>query len=285
MSGQRHNGEGSIYQTATGYRAYVWVTTPQGLRRRKYVSGKNRDDVHERWLRLHQAAARGPVAQRVPSVEAYLLRWLVEVIEPTLARHTFIAYETCVRLYIIPGLGSRRLDRLTVSDVRQWVNRMRSRCQCCAQGKDVARKVPRCCAAGQCCNQAASESTIHQAWRVLRAALASAERDELVSRNVASLVRMPVPRTKAADVWSVGEARQFLESAKADEDPLYVAYTLLLLLGLRRGETLGLAWEDVDLVQQEATVRWQLQRVGGTFTRSRVKTRSSDAILPLPEPA
>ena len=72
---------------------------------------------------------------------------------------------------------------------------------------------------------------------MLRAALASAERDELVSRNVASLVRMPVPRTKAAEVWSVGEARQFLESAKAEEDPLYVAYTLLLLLGLRRGET------------------------------------------------
>lgn len=43
---------------------------------------------------------------------------------------------------------------------------------------------------------------------------------------------------------------------------MYAAYMLLLVLGLRRGEVLGLAWENVDLEQGEAYIAWQLQRVG-----------------------
>jgi integrase len=56
--------------------------------------------------------------------------------------------------------------------------------------------------------------------------------------------------------------RQFLESARAENDPLYGAYVLLLVLGLRREEVLELAWEDVDIENQEACIAWQLQRVG-----------------------
>jgi hypothetical protein len=38
------------------------------------------------------------------------------------------------------------------------------------------------------------------------------------------------------------EARQFLESAKRDQDPLYAAYVLILVMGLRKGEVIGLPW-------------------------------------------
>ena len=39
---QRANGEGSIFPYRNGYPAYVWVTTPDGRRRRKWVYGKTR---------------------------------------------------------------------------------------------------------------------------------------------------------------------------------------------------------------------------------------------------
>jgi hypothetical protein len=45
-----------------------------------------------------------------------------------------------------------------------------------------------------------------------------------------------------------GGAQRFLESSQRNADPLYAAYVLSLVLGLRRGEVPGLAWEDVDLV-------------------------------------
>jgi integrase len=187
------------------------------------------------------------------------------------------------RLYIVPYLGRRKLEKLSVRDVQVWVNEMKVRCQCCAQGKDAGREMPRCCAVGVCCREVASEWTVHQAWMVLRGALSEAMREELVIRNVAALVRVPVPRSRRPVVWSVDEARRFLEAARGDEDPLYAGYVLMLVLGLRRGELLGLAWADVDLSKREVQIMWQLQRIRGELMRRRTKTARSDAPLPLPD--
>ncbi len=281
---RRLNGEGSFYRTKSGgYRAYVWVTLPDGRRRRKYVYGQTREEVQATWTALQEKARRGPVVPKSPTVQSYMTSWLDNVVRPGLAPSTTQAYEMCLRLYIAPLIGTRRLDRLTVSDVQGWVNKLRRTCQCCSQGKDARRAHPECCAMGKCCGQLPSDSTVHQAWRVLRAALSSAQRDELVHRNVASLVRMPMPRSPRAKIWTAAEAARFLQSASTDHDPMYAAYVLLLVLGLRRGEVLGIAWDDVDLEKGQARIAWQLQRVGHELRRTRTKTRSSEAVLPLPD--
>jgi Phage integrase, N-terminal SAM-like domain len=153
----RHNGEGSIFPYAYGYRAYVWITTPEGRRQRKYVQGRTREEAYEKWKALQRPAERGPVSPRTPTLTAYMGDWLQTVVRPNLAPTTVKNYEMFTRLYIEPDLGRRRLDKLTVRDVQGWVNDLRNRCQCCAQGKDAARATPRCCAKGKCCRQIAKE--------------------------------------------------------------------------------------------------------------------------------
>jgi hypothetical protein len=146
---QRANGEGSIFPYRNGYAAYVWVTTPDGKRRRKWVYGKTRQDVHGKWLKLHDSAGRGPVPTISPTLAEYMAYWLHEVVvPPDYAPLTCATYETLTRLYVLPGLGSKRLDKLTLRDVRSWLNKLRDTCQCCAQGKDARRseKQRRCCA-------------------------------------------------------------------------------------------------------------------------------------------
>jgi integrase len=106
--------------------------------------------------------------------------------------------------------------------------------------------------------------------------------EELISRNAASVVRMPTPRKRKRSFWSVEEARAFLESARNDRDPVYAAYVLVLVLGLRRGEALGLTWEDVNLDAAEIAVTWQLQRSRGQLHHRETKTPGSEATLPLP---
>lgn len=96
---------------------------------------KSRQAVHDRWLKLVAAARRGPVAPSVPSLRQYLDRWLRETVRPNLAPSTVANYEFFSDAYINPSLGSKRLDRLTVRDVQLWMNDLRERCQCCAQGK------------------------------------------------------------------------------------------------------------------------------------------------------
>ena len=279
----RANREGSIYPYRNGYAAYAWVTTPAGRRQRKYVYGQTREVVHGKWLDLHRQAGRGPVATRIPTLDAYLTYWLTEIVRPNLAPATASSYEMFARLYISPGLGDRRLDKLSVRDVQTWLGRLRDRCQCCAQGKDLGRPQARCCAKGACCHQVASPRTLRDAWATLRIALSNAVREELLERNVAALVRVPKARSHKPKPWSVEEARRFLESARQDNDPLYAGYVLILVLGLRRGEALGLGWNEVDIDAGELRVAWQLQRVAGQLLRRETKTEASEAPLPLPE--
>ncbi|GGM82099.1 site-specific integrase [Thermopolyspora flexuosa] len=284
--GRRANGEGSIFPYRNGWAGYVWVTTPEGKKTRKWVYGQSREEAHSKWIKLHAQATRGPIASKVPTLGAYLDYWVRDVVEPNLAPSTVANYEMFARLYIKPDLGRKRLDRLSVRDVQSWCTRLRKTCQCCAQGKDARRHESdrKCCAVGSCCRQLPSDRTVRDAWAVLRAALNNAVREELIARNVAALIRVPKPRRRKIKPWTVDEARRFLESARTRRDPLYAAYVLILVLGLRRGEVLGLRWEDVDLDNAEISIGWQLQRVRGRLYHRETKTESSDAVLPLVEP-
>jgi integrase len=282
----RANGEGSIFPYRSGYAAYVWVTKPNGSRARKYVYGKTREVVHEKWLKLHQRAAQGPVATRTPTVEEYVGYWLREIVEPNLSPGTYVTYEVVARHYLIPGLGSKRLDRLQTRDVQTWINMVRRTCQCCAQGKDAQRPETkrRCCALGNCCQSRPSVTTVVHIRRVLRTVLSQAVVDGHVARNAAQHVKLPAERGQnRRRAWSSDEARQFLESARTEGDPFYPAYVLILVLGLRKGEVLGLSWNEIDLDVPELRIQWQLQRIGKQIMRREAKTEASEATLPLPD--
>jgi integrase len=248
----------------------VWVTTPDGKRRRKWVYGQSRETVHDKWVKLHAAARRGPVATSSPALAEYLAYWLREVIvQPDYAPLTCSTYETMTRLYIIP-----------------WVNQLRVTCQCYAQGKDARRdeKHRRCCAKtpAESCQQFASERTVRDAWTILCSALTNAVTEELIPKNVAALLHVAKPRKRKVKPWTADEARRFLESARRDRDPLYAAYVLILVLGLRKGEVIGLPWSAVNLDQAELDISWRLQRVRGQLLHRATKTEASDATLPLP---
>ena len=287
----RANREGSIFPYRNGYAAYIWVTTPSGDRARKWVYGKTREIVHEKWIKLQAKAEAAPVPTRTPTLAQYIARWLDETVAPNLEPATYAYYEAMARLYIIPALGAKRIDRIQTRDVQAWLNKLAKVCQCCAQGKDAARpeSQQRCCARGACCRNYPSRRTVQAARNVLRTALNHARTsDELVSRNVASYVKVPTPpkRRRRGSVWTVEEASRFLASARDDNGPLYAAYVLILINALRKGEVLGLTWSSFDPDGGEVEIGWQLQRVGNQLIhKKRVKTEDSDAddTLPLPD--
>jgi len=60
-------------------------------------------------------------------------------------------------------------------------------------------------------------------------------------------------------------------------------YHLLLALGLRRGETLGLSWEDVDWEAGSIHVRRQVQQINGkVIVSAYTKTDAGRRTLPVP---
>jgi integrase len=114
---------------------------------------------------------------------------------------------------------------------------------------------------------------------VLSAALTRAVREELLVRNVARLIELPEWKRGTIRPWAADEARQFLAAAKPD--PLYAAFVVLIFYGLRRGEALGLRWDDIDFYAGTIRVRQQLQRIRGELILAPVKTRAGQRDLPL----
>lgn len=283
----RANSEGSIYPYRNGYAAYAWVTLPNGRRARKYVYGKTREIVHAKWLDLLRRAREGPVSTSSPTLAAYLKYWLREVVTPNLRPKTTETYSMHVRLYITPGLGQKRLDKITVRDVRLWLNHLAETCQCCTQGKDARRPQDkrRCCARQpkECCSDTLGKRTLYDARNTLRTVLNTAIAEELIMKNTAAKVKLPSTRRRRVKPWSVEEARRFLVTAQEAGDPLYMAYVLILVLGLRRGEVLGLTWDAVNIHGGELTVQHGLQRINGQLVHGETKTAYSEAVLPLPE--
>jgi integrase len=115
---------------------------------------------------------------------------------------------------------------------------------------------------------------------VLRNALESAVREEIIPRNVAKLVQVSTPRYKVNRGLTAQQAKATM--AAAADHRLSALYVLALYLGLRRGELLGLRWQDVDLEEGKLEVVNNLQRVGGALRLVPPKTQDSARTVPLP---
>ena len=91
------------------------------------------------WVQLKAKAAKMPIPTSTPTVAEYLAYWLEEVIKPNREDNTYSHYELMSRLHIIPGIGKKRIDKLTVRETQAWLNKLPGNCQCCAQEKDAKR--------------------------------------------------------------------------------------------------------------------------------------------------
>jgi integrase len=286
MAKKRANGEGSIYHYKDIFSAYVWVETPDGHRKRKYVYGPTREECHNNWIKAAAEAQKGPVATKTPTVDSFIDSWLKETVKPTKAPLTYVFYEMNTRLFIRPYLGKKTLAKVIVKVAREWINGLVNVCQCCAQEKDAKRKTPKCCAIGQCCESWTTQRNLEAAHVTLSAMLTQAVNEELIGKNVASLIDVPKARNRQVKrkvvPWSSHEAQDFLLHAQEKDDALYAAWILAVVMAMRRGEFLGVTWDVLDLDAGQLRSRDQLQRVGAELLHRETKTEGSDDFLPLP---
>ena len=230
----RVNGDGSISRRGRGrWVGRFYALAGAGTRKRVTVYGKTRQQAADNMRSAQERNSQGiPVPDRSWKLSDWLDYWLENVVAANRRPATYDLYEATVRLYLKPSLGSASLTRLSATRVQVFLNSQ------LAAGQSVRR--------------------VQIMRTVLSSALTRAMREELVMRNVARLAELPGWERQPITPWSADEARAFL--AAAADDPLYPAFLLLLLYGLRRGEVLGLRWVDVDQKNNEIHIRQQIHR-------------------------
>ncbi|MGW6842858.1 tyrosine-type recombinase/integrase [Streptomyces sp. NPDC054958] len=273
--------EGTIYQRKDSrWEAAGYVLAADGSRKRVRVYGTTRKEAADKLAGKIADSNRGlPVATADSTVGVYLAYRLNSVAVQRLRENTHTRYATCIRLYLKPGLGTKKLARLTAKDVRTFLDQLRAACQCCAHGLDATQR--RCCAIGECCGKRLYPLTVTYVHSVLKSAIEHAVRENELPRNVARNVKTTTPRPRRFAPLTATEARQFLRAAETDR--LHALYELALRTGLRKGELLGLHWEDLDLSGGAASVRHSLQRTRTSgLTALPTKTHASEPRIALP---
>lgn len=148
--------------------------------------------------------------------------------------------ESTFRLYILPVLGGRRLDRISIGDVQDYVDG-RLRATHCSKKKPFA------------------PATIKLEKHALSALFKNAVKRNLVAGNPCKGVDLPVFCNVVERYLSVQEEELLLA---ASCHGLRVFIRMGLLTGMRKGELLGLQWGMVDLHRR-------MIRLPGSQTKSR----------------
>ena len=117
----------------------------------------------------------------------------------------------------------------------------------------------------------------------MRVALNTALADDLIARNVAVGLKLPVPPRPQINVWSATELRTFLIAAA--DDALYPIYHFIAMTGSRRGEAVGLRWADVDLPARRVSIRQQIINTGRSWSSgNQRRARVPDRLRSIPGP-
>lgn len=225
-----------------------------GNGQRKSVFGKTKDEARRKLAEVAVEHDKGlPVHDDALRLKTWLAEWLETVVDADNRPRTVEGYRIVVERHLVPELGNVRLTALTPSHVRRLLK--------AKTGEGLA---PR---------------TVRNIHAVLRRALEVARRDELVSRNVAALVSAPSAERPKLRMFDEDQSRAFLRAIEGHKLEGY--FTVLLALGLRRGEGCALKWADCDFETQEIHVRQNLQRVGGKLRLGPTKTHRSARPLPM----
>jgi integrase len=264
---RRGQGEDSIYWDASKNRYIGAVSlgfSPAGTRIRKKVVGRTKTEVRDKLKKLHKQVESGLRPRRRYTAGDALDDWLAVGVDGLSAR-TVTLYRDTIAKALREELSTVRLTDLTAGDVQGALAALAARL---------------------------SSRTVQIAHNVLVRAIRQAERDDLVARNVAALVKPPKGHGagRPSKSLTLEQAVALMAAARGTRLEAYV--TLSLLTGLRTEEVRALRWDHVVAwvagqwepvseagfdCEQLAVFVWRADRAGGD-----TKTPESRRTLALP---
>lgn len=249
-------GGGSISKRKDGrWCGRYTVVLPNGQHKVRSVYGKTQSEAREKLAQCIARRDRGEITMGTGmTVEKFYEIWMSEVACNYLRPTTLELYKRIFQKYILPVLGKKKLASLDVDDVQKCLNSIKNHSVYQAQ---IAKKA-------------------------LSSMLIRARKRKLILTNPTRDVELQSIDNEAPVMWDEEQLKRFLEEAKVTS-PYYVAYALIANYGLRRGEVLGLRWEDVDFVNKSIHIRQQVVSVNNHPRIGKPKTKKSKRELALNE--
>ena len=272
MAKKRANGEGSIRKRKDGrwegrYTAGHNLETGKPIYRN--VLGKTQAEVKEKLKTAIQETQSLDFSKTGQyTVGQWMDVWYKNYAKIKVRPSSHQTYKGYIENHIKPNIGDIPLEKLTTLDLQRLYKTL------LANGR-----VDRLESKGQ--PKGLSPKTVRNIHQILSSALKLAQEQRIILTNPAEGCALPKVEHREMKTLPVEQLQSFLREAK--DSGVFELYYLELATGLRRGELLGLKWEDIDLEHGDLRVRRQIARINGRVVEAPLKTKNAYRTLPLAE--
>ena len=250
--------------TTTWYVVVELGRDAKGRRRQKWHGGyRTRKEAEAARAKLVNQINTGVYAE---PTKLTLEDWIVDSWLPTMRTQvkptTWDNYERMLRLHVIPVLGHRALCQLT----SMMLNGLYADLMASGNRRGLT-------------TGGLSPKTVRHVHTTVHKVIADAVDAGLISSNPAERAKPPRLRASAhteMKFWEPAQLGMFLGAV--GEHRLRSAWHLAAMTGMRRGEVLGLRWQDVDLTAGRLAVRRTLVSVGYRINDSTPKSHQARTI-------
>jgi integrase len=119
----------------------------------------------------------------------------------------------------------------------------------------------------------ASDDKVHRVHQRLAQIFDYATKRRIIAMNPMLAIDAPTVRSAPPTILTIPQIQRFLTFAEKDGyDPLWL---LIVQTGMRRGEALGLRWQDVDVEKRRLQVRQALEMLDGKPHLTTPKTKAA----------
>ena len=169
-------------------------------------------------------------------------------------------YRGYINNHIKPNIGNIPLNKLTSLDLQKFYKKLLGTGRV---ERIESKKQPK----------GLSAKTVRNINQIIASALNLAIQEKLIHANPTIGCALPRVEHKEMKTVTAEQLTSFLREAK--ETGVYEMYYIELATGLRRGELLGLKWDDIDMNNGTIRVRRQVARIDGEIVEAPLKTKNS----------
>ena len=274
MAKRRANGEGSIRKRPDGRweGRYTAGRDPEtGKTVYKNVLGKTQAEVKAKLKQAIQETSEVDTLKAAQyTVGQWMDIWFENYAKIKVRPTSHQTYRGYIDNHIKPNIGKIQLNKLTTLELQKLYKKLLSR-----------GRVDRIEAKGQ--PKGLSPKTVRNIHQVISSAMDFAKAQKLIAVNPTDGCALPKLEHREMKTLPVEQLASFLREAK--ESGVFEMYYIELATGLRRGELLGLKWEDLDLEQCTLRVQRQVSRINGEVVEAPLKTKNSYRTISLGEDA